>query len=131
MPTEAENLGRRAVQCPHWRWMAGMLDTMGGRVVTVTTDLISAADDYGSIEAFTRNEWEGSEPDLTDPATLGCLLALVREAWGDPRASQVSELDGFSGPRWIVYGGDADELSPWLTTEAEALVAALEAADAD
>jgi hypothetical protein len=21
-------------------------------------------------------------PDLTDPATLGCLLALVREAWG-------------------------------------------------
>ena len=23
-------------------------------------------------------------PDLTDPATLGCLLALVREAWQDP-----------------------------------------------
>lgn len=23
-------------------------------------------------------------PDLQDPATLGCLLALAREAWGDP-----------------------------------------------
>jgi hypothetical protein len=25
-------------------------------------------------------------PDLTDPATLGCLLALVREAWRCPTA---------------------------------------------
>ena len=23
-------------------------------------------------------------PDLQDPATLGCMLALVREVWGDP-----------------------------------------------
>ena len=28
----------------------------------------------------------GRLPDLTDPATLGCLLALVREAWGKPVA---------------------------------------------
>ena len=45
-------------------------------------------------------------PDLTDPATLGCLLWLVREAWGDR----------FS---LTILGG---------SLSAEALVAALEAA---
>lgn len=30
--------------------------------------------------------YEDLDPDLTDPATLGALLALVREAWGDPNA---------------------------------------------
>lgn len=45
-------------------------------------------------------------PDLADPATVGCLLALVREAWGNPRL-RVSRPD---------------------RSNAEALVAALEAA---
>jgi hypothetical protein len=49
-----EDLGRRAVACKHWRWMDGMV-TFG----FVGEDV----------------------PDLSDPATLGCLLALVREAW--------------------------------------------------
>ena len=31
-------------------------------------------------------EWSGALPDLTDPATLGGLLALVREAWRCPTA---------------------------------------------
>jgi hypothetical protein len=65
-------------------------------------------------------------PDLTDPATVGCLLALVRDAYADARITVVPR-----GARvWaVVYPG-------WLRmkaiamgkTEAEALVAALEAA---
>jgi len=57
-------------------------------------------------------------PDLTDPATLGCLLALVREAWGD------RYLCASLSPRklWMVDGWSLHD------TEAEALVAALEAA---
>lgn len=31
-------------------------------------------------------DYEDLEPDLADPATLGALLGLVREAWGDPNA---------------------------------------------
>lgn len=64
-------------------------------------------------------------PDLTDPATVGCLLALVREAWGDPHICAVATPDFHNLPMWIVpiSGGMCSG-----DTEAEALVAALEAA---
>jgi hypothetical protein len=64
-------------------------------------------------------------PDLTDPATLGCLLALVREAWSQPSATTLAHHG-----RWYVVHADVDA-SSWLAvcpTEAEALIAALEAA---
>lgn len=65
-------------------------------------------------------------PDLTDPATLGCLLALVREAWGDPYL-----IVRWSGHDWRVVRTDGS-VSCWTVargaTEAEALIAALEAA---
>jgi hypothetical protein len=64
-------------------------------------------------------------PDLSDPATLGCLLALVREAWGDPLMQAMNAGGGWVGfrpaPIWTDKEGCYD-------TEAEALVAALEAA---
>ena len=65
-------------------------------------------------------------PNWCDPATLGCLLALVREAWGDDLIYFGSSLDTQHG-RWSwvrMYGdiiGSGD-------SEAGALVAALEAA---
>ena len=63
-------------------------------------------------------------PDLSDPATLGCLLALVREAWGcDSLTCQpLLPLVGVHG--WRVVGTSAQSDN----TEAAALVAALEAA---
>jgi hypothetical protein len=59
-------------------------------------------------------------PDLSDSATLGCLLALVREAHGD-----VVWLHYDCGV-WVVCGLPEDPGGS--ETEAEALVAALEAA---
>ena len=56
-------------------------------------------------------------PDLADPATLGCLLALVREAWGSER--EVCEWSHVHS-RWMFLGETGE-------TEAEALIAALEA----
>ena len=68
-------------------------------------------------------------PDLTDPATLGCLLALVREAWNEESIGFVRQECGRAngGPRWFMIdeGGERGGYHP---TEAEALVAALEAA---
>ena len=73
---------------------------------------------------------DGALPDLDDPATLGCLLALVREAWGT-HVSSIRTGDGWS-VRHMGRDGWAVGLSvvgiTQCATEAEALVVALEAA---
>ncbi len=112
-------LEKRAISCKGWRWMPGM------RWWT--------EDDRGRLDDY-QPEYMGRPhdalPDLTDPATLGCLLALVREAWGDPHASVGSAGwdDGEEG--WVVVA--CSPTAKWslcdCKTEAEALVAALDAA---
>jgi hypothetical protein len=66
-------------------------------------------------------------PDFRDPATLGCLLALVREAWVD--LHMVAHCDDRYGKTvwWLSRWGDLPR-SCECSTEAAALVAALEAA---
>lgn len=114
------HLARRAVACKGWRWLRGML----------------RHDDYRYIGSGVWARWSHTAaaltamhapeqyPDLTDPATLGCMLALVREAWGDPHA-YLAPGDG-----WVVGRGARDGIVGEGATEAEALVAALEAAPA-
>jgi hypothetical protein len=74
--------------------------------------------------------WEGWIPDLHDPATLGCLLALVREAYADQCACVFSIDYGPAGVMWQVRltANGRQVTDRHYTTEAEALVAALEAA---
>ena len=112
-------LGKRAAACKSWRWMPGMR--------TVRDDGHGFHIGCTVAASKVKPEWL---PDLTDPATLGCLLALVRAAWGDPHASVGSAGwdDGEEG--WVVVA--CSPTSKWslcdCKTEAEALVAALEAA---
>lgn len=61
-------------------------------------------------------------PDLSDPATLGCLLALVREAWGDKVVIQWGQ--GWWSVETDTHTWDNDN-TPSLQ---RALVAALETA---
>jgi len=66
-------------------------------------------------------------PDLADPCTVGGLLALVREAKGDPRAWVGPQNDTHHDEWWVVSTGD-DRVFAGGISEAEALVAALEGA---
>jgi len=101
-------------------------------------------EDADFIVGWSDTDWL---PDLTDPATLGCLLSLLRGAWDDPLAHLVilHTNDWSDGPgsdlapaSWwaLALGGDVvpthvDSGNGYYLagpTEAEALVAALEAA---
>ena len=97
-------LARRVIACKGWRWLPGMLawrkTHRGERVpVRLVSGVSYAAEllDPHVIESTPEGKliaasahavvdgWHRVEdliPDLTDPATLGCLLYLVREAWG-------------------------------------------------
>jgi hypothetical protein len=84
-------------------------------------------EDDAFIAGWSDTDWL---PDLTDPATLGCLLVLVREAWGDPHVYVLS-----CASDWFTVCSPNAEGGKWLahppidgSTEAEALIAALEAA---
>ena len=124
-------LARRAVACPGWRWLPGMRDAVDGdRVVSVSTRGQALWVRWAKAGEANQRWPSSRKPDLDDPATLGCLLALVREAWGDE--SVYARLSGTGG--WVCYvrpGGGAGHVGarPFRrTAEAEALVAALEAA---
>lgn len=133
MSSQMKDLARRAVACKHWRWLPGM------RCVDTTTGMSWRRSPLGWQEQVEDvGEWQdrrlrGEVPvpiasglDLTDPATLGCLLALVREAWGDPSLC-ANDAGHYDLMFWHVYTGDRN-VSVGCQTEAEALVAALEAA---
>jgi hypothetical protein len=67
-------------------------------------------------------------PDLSDAATVGCLLALVREAWQDQQAYTIGFRQDVSWTVTLVDAASDEQF--WFdgATEAEALVCALEAA---
>jgi len=126
-PEQMIALARRAVACKGWRLMPGMLTDEGRRVMCVWPDDLGIKWSHLLDNRVVRDA--DALPDLTDPATLGCLLALVREAYGDSTLTPAFNYEGW--PLWRV--GDREdgrgERGWGYANEAEALVAALEAAD--
>lgn len=143
--TGSTELARRAVACKHWRWMPGMLvmstnnyhrpariESLDGDCYGLTVipgdggPVLASHHEWGVAGSFPRG---CTIPDLADPATLGCLLALVREAWGDPEAHAMMCHDSARVRiTWLAWRGSEYRWIGEGKTEAEALVAALEAA---
>ena len=105
-------------------WMPGMraIDTDGQAVRVVQASGAAVLEDVGGVAYPMRS----TPPDWYDPATLGCLLALVREAWGDSDIYFGSSLST-KRKRWSWVKGGGEHIGQG-DTEAEALLAALEAA---
>ena len=146
MTEEQIALARRAVACKGWRWMSGMAiegltmtSTHGlivvpyGRVLDMRDDdgmqMVSVSEYLYDDEGVPEYRWADLThvPDITDPATLGCLIALARELYKEPRLAVVPNGAGWSVSRvWL--RSPHDRVAGVYALEAEALVAALEAA---
>ena len=112
-----EDLGRRVVQCKHWRWLEGMSGFSPSKHEGDTGYIFRITDEADEVS-------EGEYPNLNDPATMGCLLYLVQEVWG-------IGVYLFPDGGWHVKGarlenGSSINLGICERSEAAALVAALE-----
>ena len=103
-------LSRRAIACDGWRWLPGMLA------------VLNEGDYHGSHRVYQEryDDLGGWLPDLGDPATLGCLLALVRDYREDPYVYVQSNCDRTYSA--VIH----DEQCDSYETEAQALVAELD-----
>jgi hypothetical protein len=123
----SDELARRAVACKAWRWMPGMLCNWG-RVLWVGDGYAFIWQQAVTLQPMPKN----AVPQLVDRATLGCLLHLVREAWGDDGAHVRRIFRPGGAERWTCEWlchapGIAYPLLQTIgATEAEALVKALE-----
>jgi hypothetical protein len=85
-----EALADRAVACKQWRWMPGMSTTGGLRCVAAPGVLCErfkfsrpagGPDAYNPANSHDMYRLRCLRPDLSDPATAGCLRALALGAY--------------------------------------------------
>ena len=128
-----EELGQRAIACKGWRWLPGMRATIPdapGNARIVSIDEVAIKGGFSDVR-WDHDSWTYGHPrpwlpDLSDPATLGCLLALVRSAWGEDCWLSPGEPDEWFA--WSISSNIERRAIGWGDGRAEALVAALEAA---
>jgi len=135
---EAIDLSRRAVAAKGWRWLPRMVDTDGNTYLGGDRWVLN-----GRVVEVFHPRCDVFIPDLSDPATVGCLLALVREAWGENNDDRFVNVQASSGgvdvllsvqpaghigqmPEETVIGESGH--TDIRVARGEALVAALEAA---
>lgn len=141
-----EELGARAVVCEGWEWLGGMKmltehDDPTYRLTYIPGEYTDEKPEVSPVRVLVPgggdcapawgwpSEDSGWKPDLSDPATVGCLLQLVRKKHGVEVYTH-PVTDEKNPTKWEVelslrWGRRLIAAAP---TEAEALVAALESA---
>lgn len=131
---EARIIGENLVQHPRWAWMEGMRvchDHYGPiRVVEPVSDTTAIIHREGTPTGISgamiinwrhmivsRGFLSQCYPDLTDPATVGCLQELVRRAHGAVSVSVIfapfrDEEAGTTPPPYSVFAH-----GPWPTAD--------------
>jgi hypothetical protein len=136
-----DELAKRAVACKGWKWMGGMLTLCKIRVIEGGSDYLigerpgPASDGGGRIDTTDVHNYL---PDLEDPATLGCLLAILREVYGSKyvhaEAHEIRTAPYIRHAESYEFDEENSFWSVWASgrswegdTEVEALIVALEA----
>lgn len=101
MTEELKSLSGRAVQSRGWRWKAGMKAV--GRKDSPTA-WFRLEEDFKAL----LGDWKDAIPDLSDSATVGCILSLVREIWG-PHAVTIANIFEDPDKVWTLHFGWADQ----------------------
>ena len=131
MKQEIDPLAERLVKSKGFRWLPGMLI----KDWSCSIRYLWAEGKWLHGVATEGNTWmridpAKSFPDLSDAPTLGAILQLVRETYGDNCACVFPIDYGPAGVMWQcrLTAGGRQLTQRHFSTEAEALVSALEAA---
>jgi hypothetical protein len=115
-----KQIAERAVACNDWETMAGIFMWPGYRYVK------ESLDGWHIYEYMRKGKkpfahW-ADLPDLSDPATRGCLLKMVRDSWGEQTLSVIYDP---MISKWCIHL-PGRKVNMQGLSEAEALVIALE-----
>ena len=75
MTDEELKIARAFVACARWQWLPGMRAVGRKGYPAAWFRVEEPLQKLGGV-------WRGAVPDVTDPATLGCILQLVQDAGG-------------------------------------------------
>jgi hypothetical protein len=133
-------LARRLVACKHFRYLPGMLDDSGRRIVRVDGARLTVVWHGNPHHRLAPDISIASptdfRPDLDDPATVGALKGIVQQTLGHDGASVIVTVEFFPTQMYGVVQWRATPIL-WTSrdigghdhsTEPAALVAALETA---
>ena len=111
MTPEQIELAQRLAEHPAFKWMPGMS-------YRLWSDTLQNWRDAQRLTGTLTPDDPHTIPVLTDPATVGCLLALAREVLGNSRLCVAPVLYTW---QWTIFPGD----HPLAPTEGEALALAI------